>query len=358
MASAEMSISVGARYDTFADPDFDEANGHEWTFPFGMRYQSERWLLRLETAYSLARVDYGLNPELASLTDTLLAASYIRSDWPVGVVLGVDVNLPTGQERLTRNEQIAEAGERHDLFEVDNFGEGLNVGLNLGLTKALGDVTFAVSGAYFVKGKYDPSSDISGDDLDPGDQIVVMAVTKWKIGAGVSAETTLAYVQVAADTLGGKETFQEGRKIMLAGTLSLQRPKFGVTVGMQNTFQDNNKELSDDALVTEAENSNGNELFGWWDLTYRLSSAVDIQVLGDWRLYGESDRKHDLNGLPFEGRRVRFSVGPAVLYLQNDHITWNGVVKYFSMDQHPDIRNEQTSALRGVNVSVGMTYTF
>lgn len=357
---AETSVSLGVRYDTFADRDYAEVTGTEWTFPFGALYSWNRLLLRLESAYSMADADYSLTPEpeITSLTDTLLAASYVVFELPISVILGVDLNLQTGQESLSRYEQIAEAGERHDLFEVDNFGEGFNVGANVGVSKEFKSFTLGVSGAYLWKGKYDPTSEISRDDLDPGDQIVLVALTKWKVGGGLAIDTTTAYAQSSADTTDGKEAFREGRKLLISGVVRLQRPAFGVTVGAQNTFQGKNKELAEDHLETEPENSNGNELFGWCDFTYRFSPSIDLQLLGDLRFYGESDRKNELNGLPFEGKRVRFGFGPGIMFLQNDHLTWNAVVKYFRMRQEPDIRDEEEQVLRGVNVSFGMTYLF
>ena len=348
------------RYDIFEDDTFSEINGHEWTIPFGALYKGERLLLQLESAYSLAKADYGLNPnpEISSMTDTRLAASYSFPDLPVGIVIGVDVNLPTGQERLSRYEQVVEAGEQHDLFEVDNFGEGLNVGVNLGLAKAFGDVTMGLSGAYLLKGEYDPTKDVEQDDLDPGDHVVVLGIMKWKAGGGLTVETTAAYSHVSPDTINGEESFREGPKLLLGGTLRFQGQTLGIRLGMQNTFPGKNKELVDSTLKTEPENSNGNEFLSSCDVTCRVSSKLDLQLLGDLRLYGESDRKNDENGLPFKGKRVRYAIGPGALYLLNDHLTWNAVMKYFIMKQEQDIYEPEEMTLRGLNLSLGMTYMF
>ena len=357
---AEMSASMGVRYDTFADDRSPKEDGTELTMPFGVVYKQERLLLRLETAYSRAHVDPGADPdaEISSFTDTLLAGSYMFPDLPVGVVVGLDVNIPTGKARLRERERAAEAGERHDLFEVDNFGEGLNVGLNLGLIKEIGNVNVGLTGVYLFKGKYDPTQDTPDDDLDPGDQTLVMAALKWKAASWCKVETLAAYAHSAPDTTGGKRSFQDGDKVVLNGMLRIQRPAVEIVVGVQNAFQGKNKELADDKFTTESANSNGNELFGWFDFTYRASVKLDLLVLGDIRDYGESDRKVELTGLPYEGHRLRYSIGPGVTYSLNDHFACNVVAKYFLMDQQRDLVLPQDTTVHGMNLSLGLTYTF
>lgn len=360
LAYGETSVSTGVRYDTFSDNQSPEGKGTELTIPFGAIYRRDRLFLRLETSYSLASVDSGadVDADISSFTDTLLAGSYTFPDWPVGVVVGLDLNVPTGEERLRQTEQAAEAGERHDLFEVDNFGEGLNVGLSIGLVKELGSLNLAVNGAHIFKRLYDPTEDISDDNLNPGDQTLVFAVLQWKTSSWFRVETIVAYSHFTPDKIDGQKSFQEGDKIVLNGNVRVQRHSMEIVVGVQNALQGKNKELLEDTLQTEPANSNGIEVFGWFDLTYRVSSKLDLQVLGDLRHYGESDRKSEWNGLPFEGRRLRYAIGPGAMYILNEHLAWNAVAKYFVMEQEPDFFQDQDVTFRGVNVSVGMKYTF
>lgn len=359
-ARAEISLSVGMRYDSFVDDRSPKWEGTELTVPFGALYTGEQFLLRIESAYSRAAVTPGADADadLSGLTDTLLSVSYLFPDWPVGLMLGLDLNLPSGQERLSRRERMAEAGERHDLFEVDNFGEGFNAGLNVGVAKELGPLNLALTSAYIVKGEYDSTADTSDDDVDPGDQVMAMGMLTWKFASGLTLEGSAAYSHVRPDTSDGEKSFQDGPKALLSAAARMQGQTTNVTAGLQYTTQDKNRELVSGSLDTEPANSNGTELFGWFDAVYRLSSRFDLQLLGDVRWYGESDRVNAWNGLPFEGRRIRYAGGPGILFAQNDRLSWNAVAKYFSMTQDPDMLQEQEITYRGINVSVGMTYTF
>ncbi len=188
--------------------------------------------------------------------------------------------------------------------------------------------------------------------------MLIFSLLKWKVVSWCSVETMLAYTHTLPEKLDGQKSFQDGEKMVLNGSVRVRRYPLEVVLGVQNALQGKNKELEDDTLKSESDNSNGMELFGWFDVTYRVSPKFDLQVLGDVRNYGESDRKLESNGLPFEGSRLRYAIGPGAAYILNEHLAWNAAAKYFVMEQDPDFRDDQNLTFRGVNVSVGMTYTF
>ena len=167
-----------------------------------------------------------------------------------------------------------------------------------------------------------------------------------------------AYSHCLPEKIDGRKSFQEGDKLVLGGTLRLRRHPLEFALGVQNMVQGKGKELREGRLKTEPENSNNPELFGWFDVTYRVSAILDLQMRGDIRHYGESDRTMAFTGLPFEGERLRYAIGPGAMYLLSDHISCNVLAKVFLMEQKRDILLEQDVTYRGMNVSVGATYTF
>ena len=359
-AYAEMSVSTGMRYDAFTDDQTPQGDGAEWTIPFGVAYKRERLLVRFNTAYSRASVSPSAkaDADIASFTDSLLAASYMFPDLPVGVIVGLDANLPTGQAGHSETDRSAEAGERHDLFEVDNFGEGLNVGLHLSLVKELGPVNVGLTGIYIFKGKYDPTTDTADDDRKPGNQLIGLTMLKWRAASWLKVESLLAYAHFAPDQTDGQESSQEGAKVVLSGAARLNFQPVEVVIGVQNVWQGKNQELTSGSLATEPANSNGKEFFGWFDLIYRASAVLDLELLGDLRYYSASERILETNGLPFEGQRVRYAAGPGLTYSFNDQLSCSASAKFFTMDQKRDVARANDATLRGMNLSVGVTYTF
>jgi hypothetical protein len=361
-AYGEYLFSTGVRYDMFSDDRSPKSNGFEFTIPLGIAYKQERYSISLETAYSSATTDPSEESEasLSSFTDTLLSVSYTYSfpNHPMGLIAGLDVNLPTGKERLSDREKIAEAGESNDLFEVGNFGDGLNVGLSLGLVRDIGNLSLGIQGAYIFNGEFDPTRDTPDDDLDPGDQILAIALFGWQASSRLTLDAFVAYSHFLPDKNDGKENFRVGDNVAIGGNIRYEREPVGIVVSLQRTVQGKNEELVEERLQRESENSIGNNLFGLVEVTYRPFSKLTLRLLGDIRYYGESNLKNEVSGLPFESERIRYAISPGFMYNLSEHLSCDGSLKFFIMYQDPDITLEQEVTFQGINLNVGFTYMF
>lgn len=207
-------------------------------------------------------------------------------------------------------------------------------------------------------GKYDPTRDIPDDDLKPGDQILGIALFGWQISAQESLDASLTYSHFFPDKTNGEETYQLGDKVVLGADFYHEGDPIGVVVSVQGTIQGKNKELLKGKLRKEEKNSNGADLFGLVDVTYARSENLTLRLLGDIRYYGESDLKTDKGGLPYEGRRVRYAIGPGFMYRLNDHLSWNGLLKFHHMRRKADVIQDKDVTFQGLNLDVGLTYTF
>ena len=360
LAYGEISVSTGVRYDTFHDDHSLETNGVEVTIPLGMTYERDNLFLSVETAYSHANVEPGAGSDssISSVTDTLISASYLFPDLPVGLIAGVDMNVPTGKEQLDNQQRQAEFGENHDLFEVDDFGEGWNVGMSLGLIKEFETLQMGINGAYIFNGEFDPTSDIPEDDLDPGDQMLVLALLNWQVSSRFTLVSSVTYSRFTADTVNGDKDFREGDSIIIGSDLQVDLAPVEVFISLQDTIQAKNEELAGDRLETEAQNSNGNTLFSLIEISYEYSPKLSPRFMSDFRYYGKSGRKNETSGLPYEGKRIRYAVGPGLMYTLDDQLFCHGVLTYVWMKQDRGTTLDQETTFQGVNLSVGVTYTF
>jgi len=358
VCSAEMAFSTGIRTDIFTDDRSPKTMAHEITAPLGFSWRRNQLLMLLETAYSSAHV-YAENESsnLSSLTDTRFSASYGLLNLPVGIIFGLDMNLPTGKATLTERERWAEIGENGDLFEVDNFGEGWNFGPNIGVAKEFGSVGVGGNLAYLFRGEYDPSADIPDDNLGPGDQALLLGYLKWQAAARTLLDGFLSYTVFTEDTINGEESFQEGDKFGIGLNVQSTYKALSIAVRFQQAIQGKNKELGlDNRLVAEPENSNGTESFGLLDMMYKYSPTFNFRVLGDVRYYAESDRMDELKKLPFQGKRIRYAAGVGFIYNIDLHLSLNGLVKYFVLDKAKALYLSEDTSFQGTNLSLGLTY--
>lgn len=359
-AYAERTLSTGIYYDTFSDDRSPQASGFELTVPVSMQYEQRNLFFRVDTAYSHAFVRPGSTDResLSSLTDTFCTFSYTLPEFPVSVLLGFDLNFPTGKEQLSQQEKIVEAGEKNDLFKVDNFGDGLNLGLHLGVVKQLSDIRVGLYSGYTFYGEYDPTQDIPDDDFNPGEQLLLMTAFDWQISPQVLFDSFLAYSHFGEDQINNEPVFQEGDKLVFGCSLYMQQAPLNVSIGWQNAVQAKNDELVEELLETEAENSNRLEFLGSLDLSYAYSRSLMLHWLGDLRYYGESKRRSLSNGRPFEGRRLRYALGAGFSYAQDQQLSYHGLAKFFVLHQEPNVLLEEDVTFEGLNFGIGMTYTF
>ncbi len=357
----EIVFSTSFRYDTASDNADPENIGSEFTLPFGLAYRGERLSLSVESAYSDALVDFGDEPdgELAGLTDMLAALNYTYTlpQRPMAVTAGLGVNLPTGQERLDEQEAGAEWGESNDLFEVDNFGEGLNISAGLGLLRQFRQLTVALQGTYIFHGEFDPTTETSDDDLDPGDQWLAMSVLDWTARSWLRVNVYASYAYFLADKTEGEQTFRQAQQVVIGSNISLTRQSMTLALGFQGMLPGKNSVLVDGVFEKEAERSNGTDVFGLAALTYQVSSRFNVRLQGDIRYYGESPLSDDQTGRPFSGKRVRYAAGPGFSYAMNSHLSWNGLLKLFIMQQQQDMFLDDAVEYRGLNLDIGMRYT-
>jgi hypothetical protein len=356
----EIVLSTSVLFDSFSDDLAEETDGSEFTVPIGIAYtRGEDFSISIETAYSSAHVNQadGSGSDLSSFTDTLLSVTYTIPGLPFLVTCGVDVNLPTGKEQLSIEEESATPGE-DDLLGVSTFGEGLNLGGNLSAIKEFEKIALGTNVAYVYKGEYDPTKDVEDDDLDPGDQFLVTGILNWKMSSQVTFGTFLLYSYFLTDKVNGRKDFQEGSSVTIGGNVRYTRGPLGITFSLQDTIPQKNRELTEGSLKTEAKNSNNNTMSAALDVSYTYSSTLIFHAVGDIRYYSESEREDAVSGLPYAGTRARYSFGPGVTYIMRDNLWCYALAKYLLLNEDNDLNIEQDRTYQGVNINVGVTYRF
>jgi len=283
--------------------------------------------------------------------------TYIFQDRPMAFTLGMDLNIPIGKERLNDEEIAAEWGESSDLFEVDNFGEGFNISLSLGIMRQFGNAVAALQGAYVYNGEFDPTEERENDDLDPGDQILTMGLLKWEASSWCKIDSFISYSYFLADKTGGADSFRQGPQVVVGSNLRLTGDSLDLFVGLQGTFSAKSEILGEFGLEQEPENSTGNDLFALTALIYKASDRLNLRLQGDMRYYGESKLEDQATSLAYAGKRVRYAVGPGFHFRVTDNLSCTGLFKFFSMDQDRDVFVDEDLNYKGMNLALELSYT-
>ncbi len=358
---AQTTLRTAIQYDLIRDHSEQETTGYELTIPFGLLREWNEVSLSLETAYSRVHIERKHDEvELASFTDTVLSASYTSSfaGLPVSVILGLDLNIPTGKERLTTEEMSIALGEQQDLFHVDNFGEGMNIGASVGVMGGIRNFLLVCQGAYILNGEFDPSFDIENDTFDPGDQLLVLGFLEWPLSARFSLASFISYAHFSTDKRGGEAYFRQADQVVVGGDMSFFGESVEGVVSFQGSFSGHNDLLGDETLLRETESRDGTDLSGFIALTYYSQENFHVWVDGDVRYYGESELEDRRTGLPYASERIRYALGTGFNYRINPSLSWQGAVTVFTMEQEQDVFLAQDMTYDGANLGLGVIYQF
>jgi hypothetical protein len=351
-AARKISLITGVRYDWSAndlDPKTDNTNV---MFPISLSYDGRRFSGAIETAYSEGTVAIPGEGEisLSGITDTFMWASYNFLRYPVDIIAGMDLNLPTSKE--TRDKE-----------EVD-------VGLNLILEKKFIKPLSGKLGLCYTRyGAYDQPSETEGElgvekKFDPGDSLTLSATLIWKPFVRslpyprFFVSPYVEYALFTPDTFSGQESFQYGGQGAVGCEIWANLHPVNISFRLKGSIPDKNKELNEDTgeLETEPENSNRSGLTNSLRVSYKYSEHLTFLVSGEAEYSGESDRKDPESGLPWGGTFVRYALGPGIEYAPNKAISINGQVMYIHHHENENARFNPEITVQGINCEVSVTY--
>ena len=349
-----LSFSTGISYDSLQDDLSPKTSGHEFTIPLTLEYKRKSLSVTIETSYSNADMDFGEEGKasLSGLTDTTLDAAYEFTTLPVNLTLGVTLNLPTGQAILDEEESRMENFLRDNGFKVYEFGEGLDIGLSLGVRKDFNET---------LSGEFQTTYTNCGkqDDFEPGDTIELFTNLEWKSLSWLKISPNFTYTYTAPDKTNGKKDFQIGEKFEFGCDIAVSLAQTEILISLIGKMQGKNKEFGNaaEALELNTENSTSNTFKSSLEIFYEFEKFT-LQGLGEWWYYSESDDKDSESGLPTYGKLTRFAFGPGFEYNVNQQISLNGSAKYVRINEDKNIDIPEDRTYQGINMDFGVTYAF
>lgn len=147
--------------------DSDGNHGHQVVLPFSVGYWQKdlSWYLNTNWVNS----NHGSTPggSVNTLTDTTVSVAKRNEKKKFIVDYLLEVNIPTGKPALSWSERYAKMNE--DLVEKSTFGEGWKFAPGIDVSWRIGkEDLWTVGTSYSFNGSYDPTTDVPGDTVSPG----------------------------------------------------------------------------------------------------------------------------------------------------------------------------------------------
>jgi hypothetical protein len=353
-AADEWTFRTGVRLDAYTGAGQD---GHQVLAPFALGYDAPFWGASVRGAYGNSERDPGAglpSGSITGFTDTTLSGYFRFNAKGTEIRFGLDLDLPTGVSQLD-TDQVA-AIQDEDLVTLQRFGEGFDVNPTVTAYRNFGAFGLGLGVGYLWKGEYDPTT-APNDDLDPGNELTVAVLGDVYAADSIRVSGRAAYTYYSPDQRRGQDAFQEGDEIDLLLAVEWRPEPWWATLTLRDIIRFKAERLSPAGnLLTEAQNSNGNE--------FRAGITVGYVLTDAWGVFGVVDVLHvAANDFPrgdplHDGGRVKVAFGPGFSWTPDRTFGIEGVVRYFVMDVEQGPFFPQAGTIHGVHADVRLTYRF
>ncbi|MHB8783755.1 MAG: hypothetical protein ACYDAX_10125 [Desulfobacteria bacterium] len=278
--AAGLSVESGVQQEYWEDTR--DSSGSQTLVPLRIEWTRGDATIGLLTGAVHASVDIPGAGDL-SLThtlDTKLNLSYIvQGKLPADLLIGMDVNLPTGKTDLSSADLALILDP--EIATVTTFGEGVNLNPTLSIAKEWGPWSAGAGVGYNVRRRYDVSTEAGLTDYDPGDILSLNVLLQRECPRGYVGRVFGKFSRFGKDRLRGADLFREGDYRMAGVGISRTGKAWEADVNLRGTFRGKAEILSGGSLVTEPGRSRGDE----WSAEASVRHALrkDVSLSGSIR---------------------------------------------------------------------------
>jgi len=212
--------------------------------------------------------------EISGLADTKL--KLFQQAWDRRALLGLGVNLPTGQTSLSDAELKASTSVAPNVlgFPMKRYGEGLDLDASVALGFEVGPGWAVGGGAdYLFKGPYDldPLT-----EYDPGDEYAVNLGADYRTDSWIS---TLDFVfrGYGTDKMNGMDSYADGNQLEFTLRSTWRKGKWGWDLSLRDVYKLESTIITSTGTPgSDTRVDNGNNL---WLSLYPMYQPADKLVL-------------------------------------------------------------------------------
>lgn len=359
--AADIQVQTGFNFDWWKDNLTSRAR--QSYAPIRIDGQFDDFSITLQTAYANTRLDEsGTITKVDNVLDTKINTSYaIIGKFPVDILLGFDLNLPTGKTDLTSKENDLALAMDPDLVSITTFGEGFNVNPTVTIAKQFGKFVGGIGFGYLYRGEYDYSSELGISDYDPGDIISLTGEARYYFSPKMYSRLFIRHAWYEKDTLRGTDFYQEGDFSLFGlGLYYKQKKEWDAGLTFHGILRDKSKfrETSNSAFATESHKGHGDEWIVDLAAKYLLNEKTALRSSLQGRIFTENDYPSDSSY--FVGQRKKLSLGIGATRVLSPNweaaLDVKGFVKHDGETMFPKYKS--ACDYQGYSVSAMLTGTF
>ncbi len=354
--AVDVGVETGFEFDWWKDSE--KNSGYQGFIPLRISAQAKEFSVSVLGGYAYTFYDahLGETDSVSHTLDTKANFSYsILDKLPFQVLLGLDLNLPTGKTKLTSREIIQMLDP--DLVSISILGEGFNVNPTLTVAKEWGKWVAGLGVGYVWRGEYDYATDLR--NYDPGDIFNATAEIRYDFSPAWSARLFGQYAHFGKDEVNDRSFFQEGDYYLTGAGLRYAQKKWDAAFTVRYIFRNKSEfPTQSGALVNPGHNIHGDEWTGDLLLRYFASDRTTLWT----RIYG---LLLEGNGFPSnssfhvgERRKIALEIGGKRVFgpRWEAGLFLRGFTMHDEERQFPDIRGERSFYGLSIGGNVGARF--
>jgi hypothetical protein len=353
-SAMDLNVQTGLNYNAW-DSDTND-RGSQTYMPVTIDATHDAFSARVLSAFVSTRIDPSdaSKNSMTTAIDTKATFSYAVVDkFPVDILFGFDLNLPTGRTNLDSEERRMLLDP--DLVAISRYGEGFNVNPTITLAKQGDRWGIGAGVGYLWRGEYDFSD--TARDFDPGD---IFNITAEGIYAFSDAWQGRLFGELAwygTDELESRDYYQEGDFILAGVGVDYFETKWEAALSAQGIFRGKSDFPADNRqLATEDRAGYGDEYLA--DLTVKY--LMNPETILSSRLYYLLVTKngYDETDPAFIDEKQKVSLAISLMRQFSPQFSARIGLEGYLLDQGQNWYTDEDRSYRGLVADVSLTKAF
>lgn len=298
--------------------------------------------------------------DISTMTDTVIAAHYGMKWEDTTLRLGLDINLPTGKHAYSDSEagKVIVEDVSQDLMLVNVYGTGLNIAPHVLASYRTGFGAVGAGLKYSFAGEFDPTTEHSGDNFDPGDKLMAVMSAMILSRGDDFVLLNVSYTHAGVDKQSGRDVFHTGDLYGADARYVAKWDKdFQSALAVSLRWQGKNELLDiNGVLRPELDNSNKNSTEVLVSNSYRYTSELTLTGVAGYKAVAANGYAAT-NGL-YDAGRNKFFIEPGAAWQFDKQAYLSGKLRYAMVKDKQDAFSAVDATYNVYNLDLGVVYTF